>query len=91
MDEAYKNSTESIPVADAVFELSVMMDADEVEIEAAVMEIRKTQRGRRKLYINDSVYLAWVYYMKMKAMRKATMKAMPAFAISLERPALPLA
>jgi len=69
VDEAYKNGRESIPVADAVFELSVMMDADEGEIEAAVMEIRRTQRGRKKLYINDRVYLAWVYYMKIKAMK----------------------
>ena len=30
-------------------------------------------------------------YMKMKAIMKATMKALPALAISLERPALPLA
>ena len=39
----------------------------------------------------DSNCAARIRYMKMKAMRKATMKALPAFAISFERPAAPLA
>ena len=68
LDTAYKNNMESLRLSDAVYEVSSLSEIDE-DIVWKFLEKNKNQQGKKKIHVSDRVYIAWIYYMKMRALK----------------------
>jgi len=68
LDTAYKNNMESLRLSDAVYEVSSLSEIDE-DIVWKFLEKNKNQQGKKRIHVNDRVYIAWIYYMKMRALK----------------------
>jgi len=72
LDTAYKNNMESLRLSDAVYEISSLFEIDEDIVWKLLEEIKDSknkQKGRKRVHVNDRVYIAWIYYMKMRVLK----------------------